>query len=201
MNDEWLCQSCSLAKSKHSPLRTESSQIVNAPGNVVVMDLMGPFPVSMDKKMYALLVQDHHSSLTTFYPLKAKSEAAGFIIEWINKFNNLTNYTVRRLQSDNGGEFSSQRLKEYLDSKGIIHEWTIPYEHHQARKIERTNRMIAEAARSMLVDSLLSVELWPYAFRQAVWVFNRVLHGTSILTPYQQVTGRTPDLTPLKVFG
>ncbi|MBW0498090.1 hypothetical protein O181_037805 [Austropuccinia psidii MF-1] len=200
-NDEHLCQSCSLAKSKHSPLQAESRQIVQAPGDVVVTDLMGPFPVLMDKKVYALLVQDHYSSLTTFYPLKAKSEAANFIIGWIEKFNNLTKYTIKRLQSDNGGEFSLQRLKEYLDSKGIVHERTIPYEHHQAGKIERTNRTIAEAARSMLVDSSLSIELWPYAFCQAVWVFNRVLHGTSILTPYQQVTGRTPDLTPLKVFG
>ncbi|MBW0475372.1 hypothetical protein O181_015087 [Austropuccinia psidii MF-1] len=200
-NDEHLCPSCSLAKSKHSPLQAESRQIVQAPGDMVVTDLMGPFPVSMDKKVYSLLVQDHYSSLTTFYPLKAKSEAANFMIGWIEKFNNLTKYTVKCLRSDNGGEFSSQCLKKYLDSKGIVHERTIPYKHHQAGKIERTNRTIAEAAQSMLVDSSLSIELWPYAFRQAVWVFNRVLHGTSILTPYQQVTGRTPDLTPLKIFG
>ncbi|MBW0479543.1 hypothetical protein O181_019258 [Austropuccinia psidii MF-1] len=84
-----------------------------------------------------------------FLSLNGQEEAANFITEWIEKFNNLTKYSVKRLRSDNGGEFSSQHLKEYLDRKGIIDERTIPYKHHQAGKIKRTNQTIAEAARSM----------------------------------------------------
>ncbi|MBW0511479.1 hypothetical protein O181_051194 [Austropuccinia psidii MF-1] len=133
----------------YSSLKGNRWFLLHVPGDMVVTDLIGLFPVSMDKKVYALLVQDHYSSLATFYPLKAKSEAANFVIEWIKKFNNLTKYTVKRLRSDNGGEFLFQLLKEYLESKGIIYERTILYEHHQAGKIERMNRTIAKAARSI----------------------------------------------------
>ncbi|MBW0537862.1 hypothetical protein O181_077577 [Austropuccinia psidii MF-1] len=196
-----LCRSCSLAKSKHLPLATDSRGIVTLPGDVIVADLMGPFPVSFDKAIYALIIQDHFSSLATFYPLKQKSDAASFILEWIKKFNNLTKWRVKRLRTDNGGEFSSCFLNDALRTRGIVHETTIPYKHHQAGKIERSNRTIAEAARSMLIDSNLGPELWTYAFRQAVWVLNRVLHGKVTKTPYEWVTDKKPDLTPLRVFG
>ncbi|MBW0525624.1 hypothetical protein O181_065339 [Austropuccinia psidii MF-1] len=142
------------AKSRHSPIENESRNIVTEPGNVIVTDLMGPFPISVDKKI-----------------------------------------------TDNGGECSLQFLNTNLVQKGIIHEGTIPYEHHQSGKIERTNRTIAEAARSMLVDLVVDIAFWPYTFRQVVWVFNRVLHRKSIKTSYETVTGHWPDLAPLKVFG
>ncbi|MBW0472688.1 hypothetical protein O181_012403 [Austropuccinia psidii MF-1] len=64
-----ICRPCSLAKSRHSPLEMSSRLIVNNPGDVIVVDLMGPFPISFDKKSYALIIQDHHSSLATLYPL------------------------------------------------------------------------------------------------------------------------------------
>ncbi|MBW0562097.1 hypothetical protein O181_101812, partial [Austropuccinia psidii MF-1] len=156
------------SKSQHSPLEMPSRLIVHDPGNVIVADLMGPFPISFDKKSYALIIQDHHSLLATLYPLRQKSEAPQTIIEWINKFNNLTDFKVKRIRTDNGGEFTSKMFDEALKARGIIHEKTIPYEHHQAGKIERTNRTIAEAARSMLIDSGLQVEMWPYAFRHAM---------------------------------
>ncbi|MBW0540467.1 hypothetical protein O181_080182 [Austropuccinia psidii MF-1] len=188
-------------KSQHSPLKMPSRLIVQDPGDVIVADLMGPFPISFDKKSYALIIQDHHSSLATLYPLRQKSEAAQTIIEWINKFNNLTDFKVKRIRTDNGGEFTSKMFVEALKARGIIHEKTMPYEHHQAGKIERTNRTIAEAARSMLIDSGLQVEMWPYAFRHAMWVFNRVLHADNTKTPYEMVTNKKPDLSPLRTFG
>ncbi|MBW0520813.1 hypothetical protein O181_060528 [Austropuccinia psidii MF-1] len=196
-----LCRPCSVAKSKHSPLVMPSRLIVNNQGDVVVADLMGPFPISFDNKSYAMIIQDHHSSLATLYPLQQKSEAPQAIIEWINKFNNLTDFRVKRLRTDNAGEFTCRVFAEALKTRGIVHETIIPYEHHQAGKIERTNRTIAEAARSMLIDSGLNVEMWPYAFRHAVWVFNRVLHADNKRTPYEIVTGRKPDLSPLRAFG
>ncbi|MBW0500194.1 hypothetical protein O181_039909 [Austropuccinia psidii MF-1] len=171
-----LCRPFSLAKSRHLPLTLPSRLIVNVPGDVVVADLMGPFPLSFDKKSYALIIQDHYSSLATIYPLKQKSEAPHVVIEWINKFDNLTNFKVKRLQTDNGGEFTSKFLDDALKAKGIVHETTIPYEHHQAGKVERTNRTIAEAARSMLIDSGLHVEMWPYAFRHALQADNPIYH-------------------------
>ncbi|MBW0528187.1 hypothetical protein O181_067902 [Austropuccinia psidii MF-1] len=148
-----------------------------------------------------MIIQDHFSSLATFYALKIKSEAPQFLMNWIAQFANLMAHLVKRLWTDNAGEFLSKSLKIFLEQRGIIHEKFVPYEHHQAGKIERTNRTIAEAARSMLIERNLGTALWPYAFRHACWVFNRVLHVDSNKTPYELMTGRQPDLTPLQVFG
>ncbi|MBW0525812.1 hypothetical protein O181_065527 [Austropuccinia psidii MF-1] len=200
-HDVKLCRTCSLEKSQHSPFRPESRNLVTRPGDVVVADLMGPFPQSFDKKVYGMIIQDHFSSLVTFYALKSKSEAPQFLMNWIAQFANLTAHSVKRLQTNNAGEFLSKSLKIFLEQRGIIHETIVPYEHHQAGKIERTNRTIAEAARSMLIKRSLGAALWPYAFRHACWVFNRVLHVGSDKTPYELMTGRRPDLAPLRVFG
>ncbi|MBW0472687.1 hypothetical protein O181_012402 [Austropuccinia psidii MF-1] len=102
---------------------------------------------------------------------------------------------------DNGGEFTSKLFDEALKARGIVHKKTIPYKHHQAGKIERTNRAIAEAARSMLINLGLQVEMWPYALQHAMWVFNRVLHANNTKTPYEIVTNKKPDLSPLRTFG
>ncbi|MBW0490865.1 hypothetical protein O181_030580 [Austropuccinia psidii MF-1] len=175
--DVKICRPCLLAKIQHIPLSSSSRGIVEQPGDVIVADLMGPFPISFDKRIYAMLVQDHFSSLVTVYPLWSKSEA------------------------DNASEFLSNNLKRLFEESGITHETIIPYKHHQAGKVERTNRTISEAAQSMLIDSGVDVCLWSYAFRQAVWVFNQVVHGLVDKTPYEMVTGRKPSSGVVRVFG
>ncbi|MBW0462590.1 hypothetical protein O181_002305 [Austropuccinia psidii MF-1] len=196
-----LCKTCSLAKSQHSPFHPESRNLVTWPGDVVVADLMRPFPPSFDKKVYGMIIQDHFSSLGPFYALKSKSEAPQFLMNWIAQFTNLTPHLVKRLWTDNAGEFLSKSLNLFLEQRGIIHKTIFPYEHHQAGKIEWTNRTVAEVARSMLLKRNLGTTLWPYAFRHAFWVFNRVLHAGNDRAPYKLMTGRKPDLTPLQVFG
>ncbi|MBW0487365.1 hypothetical protein O181_027080 [Austropuccinia psidii MF-1] len=64
-----LCQACSMAKIQHIPANSPSQGIVENLGDVIVADLMGPFPISFNKHLYAMLVQDHYSSLVTVYPL------------------------------------------------------------------------------------------------------------------------------------
>ncbi|MBW0482938.1 hypothetical protein O181_022653 [Austropuccinia psidii MF-1] len=108
---------------------------------------------------------------------------------------------MKRFRTNNAGELNTTNMKKFFSDLGITHENTIPYEHHQAREIERTNQTIAEEARSQLGDSDLPENLWPHAFLQVVWVFNRVLHSQRSRKPYELVVGCKPDLTPLQVFG
>ncbi|MBW0538568.1 hypothetical protein O181_078283 [Austropuccinia psidii MF-1] len=145
LSDLDKCEPCSLAKSRHLPIKPPSRAIVSAPGDVLAVDLMGPFPQSIDKFNYALIIQDHFSSLVAFIPIKAKSDAAKHVMQWILQFERLTSKKVKRLRSDNGGEFNSKAMEDFLGKEGIIHEKTIPYEHHQNGKVERTNRTLSES--------------------------------------------------------
>ncbi|MBW0530705.1 hypothetical protein O181_070420 [Austropuccinia psidii MF-1] len=178
-----------------------SRMIVNAPGDVLAVDLMGPFPQSLDKFSFALIIQDYFSLLVAFIQLRAKSGATEHIMQWIVQFEQLTSKKIKRLQSDNGGEFNSRVMEEFLRKEGIVHEKTLPYKHHQNGKIERTNRTLAEAARLMLIQAKLPTNFWTYAFQQASWVFNQVLHADQEKTPYEVVINQKPDMIMLRVFG
>ncbi|MBW0506607.1 hypothetical protein O181_046322 [Austropuccinia psidii MF-1] len=108
-------------------------------GNVISIDLMGPFPQSIDKFNYGMVIQDSFSSLVVFMPLNLKSNAAKHVIGWIKQFRNIIGKSVKRIRTDNGGEFNSTIMANVFSEMGIIHERTMPYEHHQNGKVERTN--------------------------------------------------------------
>ncbi|MBW0461389.1 hypothetical protein O181_001104 [Austropuccinia psidii MF-1] len=135
LNDLEKCKSCLLAKSQNIPIMPPSRMLVAAPGDALAVDLMGPFPQSLDKYNYSLIIQDHVSLLVEFIPLKAKLEAAKHIMQWITQFEHLELQRFKGLLSDNGGEFNSKLMKNFLGKEGIIHAKTIPYEHHQNGKI------------------------------------------------------------------
>ncbi|MBW0523358.1 hypothetical protein O181_063073 [Austropuccinia psidii MF-1] len=195
------CLSCTLAKSRHMPFMPASQQVVCVPGDVIAVNLMGPFPLSLDKFSYALIILDHFSSLVASIPLKAKSDAAKHLKDWLVQFENIAHTTIKRVRTDNGGEFTSSFLLSFFKEKGIVHERTIPYEHHQNGKVERTNRTLAEAARSMMIRANLPPTFWTYAIRHAAWVFNRVLHANNNVTPYEAVIKQKPSLALLRIFG
>ena len=46
--------------------------------------------------------------------------------EWNAQVENLSGHNIKTLQTDNGGEFTSNKLKSYLKSSGVRHDLTIP---------------------------------------------------------------------------
>ncbi|MBW0558039.1 hypothetical protein O181_097754 [Austropuccinia psidii MF-1] len=175
--------------------------MVTQTGDVIVADFMGPLPPSFDLKRYVLVVQDHFSQLAALIPLSNKAEAKHQLCLWMIKFTNVTSFHIMPLRTDNSTEFRNIFLTTFLHEHGIIHETSIPYEHHQNGKIEHTNQSILEIARTMLTASRLPKELWPYAFRHATWIFNSTLHSDNITTPYEIVAKKKLSLLPLRVFG
>ncbi|MBW0539771.1 hypothetical protein O181_079486 [Austropuccinia psidii MF-1] len=133
--------------------------MVQNPGDVIVADLIGPLPLSLDHKKYVLTIQDCFSRLTVAIPLMDKAEAKGKLQNWMIQFENFSGYTIKVIQTDNGSEFKNSIFEEFLRKNGIIHEYSVPYEHHQNGKIEWTNRTLSEIARTILVAANLPVNL------------------------------------------
>ncbi|MBW0535198.1 hypothetical protein O181_074913 [Austropuccinia psidii MF-1] len=181
--------------------QTPSRQIVIQPGDLIVADLMGPYEVSLNNKKYILMIQDAFSGVVVAIPLADKSEAKTYLINWITQFLNVTTYKIKRLQTDNGTEFKNNILNTALTDRGIMHEYSVPYEHHQNGLIERTNRTISEMSRTALISAKLPSFLWPWAFRHSVWIFNRYLHANKDNTPFELLGGKKPDLQLPQVFG
>nr|GEY53223.1 hypothetical protein [Tanacetum cinerariifolium] len=75
--------------------------------------------------------------------------------------------------------------------KGIKREFSVARTPQQNRVVERKNRTLIEAARTMLADSLLPIPFWADAVNTACYVQNRVLvtkpHNK---TPYELLLGK-----------
>ncbi|GKB42861.1 ribonuclease H-like domain-containing protein, partial [Tanacetum coccineum] len=84
----------------------------------------------------------------------------------------------------------------------IKKEFSVARTPQQNGVVERRNRTLIEAVRTMLADSKLSTTFWAEAVNTDCYVQNRVLvvkpHSK---TPYELFRGRTPALRFMRLFG
>ncbi|GJV04276.1 retrovirus-related pol polyprotein from transposon TNT 1-94 [Tanacetum coccineum] len=108
----------------------------------------------------------------------------------------------RRIRTDNGTEFVNQTLREYYEKVGISHETSVARSPQQNGVVERRNRTLIEAARTMLIYAKAPLFLWAEAVATACYTQNRSMirrrHGK---TPYELLHDKPPDLSYLHVFG
>ncbi|MBW0536826.1 hypothetical protein O181_076541, partial [Austropuccinia psidii MF-1] len=196
-----LCHDCSISKSQHHPVKAISRNSITKPGDLIVADLMGPYELSLNNKRYILMIQDAFSRVVVAIPLSDRTEAKTYFMNWIKQFLNVTEYRIKTIQTDNGTEFKNSIFNDFLIKYGIAHEYSMPYEHHQNGRIERTNQTVSEMARTSLLAAKLPSFLWPWAFRHSVWIYNRSLHADSDKTPFELLGKKRPDMLLLRVFG
>nr|GFC86914.1 retrovirus-related Pol polyprotein from transposon TNT 1-94 [Tanacetum cinerariifolium] len=68
--------------------------------------------------------------------------------------------------------------------------------------VEKQNRTLVEAARTMLIFSRAPLFLWAEAIATACFTHNRsIIHRRFNKTPYELINGRKPDILYLYVFG
>ncbi|GJW41269.1 ribonuclease H-like domain-containing protein [Tanacetum coccineum] len=105
------------------------------------------------------------------------------------------------LRCDNETEFKNRVMSEFCKKKGIKREFSVARTPRQNSVVERRNRTLIEAVRTMLADSKLPTTFWAEAVNTACYVQNRVLivkpHNK---TPYELIRGRTPSLSFMRPF-
>ncbi|GJV51675.1 retrovirus-related pol polyprotein from transposon TNT 1-94 [Tanacetum coccineum] len=110
--------------------------------------------------------------------------------------------SVNGKKTDNGTEFVNQTLREYYEKVGISHETSVARSPQQNGVVERRNRTLIEAARTMLIYAKAPLFLWAEAVATACYTQNRSMirrrHGK---TPYELLHNKPPDLSYLHVFG
>nr|GFA77580.1 retrovirus-related Pol polyprotein from transposon TNT 1-94 [Tanacetum cinerariifolium] len=110
--------------------------------------------------------------------------------------------SVRHIQIDNGTEFVNQTLREYYERVNISHETSVARSPQQNGVVERRNRALIEAARTMLIYAQALLFLWEEAMATACYTQNRSIirlhHGK---TPYELLHNKLPDLSFVYVFG
>ena len=193
------CSSCVLGKQTVNRSSKQDPR-ADTPIEFVHSDVTGPItPVAKDGYRYAITFTDDYTSTIFVYFLKLKSDSTYALKQFIA--DSAPYGTMKRLRTDNGGEYVSEEFKLILVEHGIKFELTAPYCPHQNGTAERGFRTLFEMARCMLIESNLPKYLWTYAVMCATFIRNRCYNQRLKQTPYYQLTGRRPNLNKMHVFG
>ena len=196
------CNGCDLGKMTNHPYKaigSRSHQILE----LVHTDLCGPMKKpSLSGARYFMIFVDDFSRKTFVYFLRHKSDAQSTIKEFIVHVERQTGQKVKMIKSDNGGEYKSRSLANYLLGHGISHNFAVPYTPQQNGTAERTNRIVIEKARCMLLDAGMPSWFWADAVSTAVYQRN-ITPSTTIKmkTPNGVFFNRKVYVGHLKVFG
>ncbi|GJW24935.1 retrovirus-related pol polyprotein from transposon TNT 1-94 [Tanacetum coccineum] len=198
-----LYSACAMGKSKKHSHKPKAGDTNQEKLFLLHMDLWGPMRVqSVNGKKYILVIVDDYSRFTWVKFLASKDEAPDFIIRFLKMIQVRLNATIRNIRTDNGTEFVNQTLRDYYESVSISHETSVARTPQQNGVVERRNRTLVEAARTMLIYAKALLFLWAEAVATACYTQNhsivRLRHGK---TPYELLHDKKPDLSYLHVFG
>ena len=84
-----------------------------------------------------------------------------------------TRNPLKRLRTDNGGEYISREFKEYCSKHGIMHEKTVPGTPQHNGVVERMNQTIVGKFRCMLKLAKLLKSFWGEAVNTTVYMINK----------------------------
>jgi transposase InsO family protein len=87
---------------------------------------------------------------------------------------NLFSRTIKIIQSDGGGEFTSKSFTAFLQHHGIVHHISCPHTPQQNGVVERKHRHIVEMGLCLLSQSYLSSGFWLEAFSTTIFLINRL---------------------------
>ena len=201
-NSIGFCETCVRGKLHRSPFES-SRRRASEPLELVHSDVCGKMgDKSQGGAEYFLTFVDDHSPYAWVYPLKSKDQVFERFKQWKALVERSSGKKLRTFRSDNGGEFTSTRLEDYLKEEGIRHERTVPKTPQQNGVAERLNRTLVEMSRSMLLDAKLPQKFWAESVSTAVYLRNRCpTRAVKGKTPYEAWCGEKPKVDHLRVFG
>ncbi|GJZ57014.1 retrovirus-related pol polyprotein from transposon TNT 1-94 [Tanacetum coccineum] len=194
---------CALGKSKKSSHPPNAEDTNQEKFYLLHMDLCGPMRVeSINGKEYILVIVDDYSRFTWVKFLRSKDEAPDAIIKCIKNIQVRLNTTVYNVRIDNGTEFVNQTHREFYENVSITHQTSVARTPQQNGVVERRNRTLVEAARTMFIFSKAPLFMWAEAINTACYTQNRSqVHLRYNKNPYELMHDNKPDLSFLHVFS
>nr|GEW60858.1 hypothetical protein [Tanacetum cinerariifolium] len=198
-----LCSVCAMGKSTKKTHKPKSEDTNQEKLYLLHMDLCGPMRVeSVNGKKYILVIVDDYSRFTWVKVLRSKDETSMFIIKFLKMIQVRLNVPVRCIRTDNGTEFVNQTLRDYYEEVGISHETSVARSLQQKGVVERCNRTLIKAARTMLIYAQAHLFLWAEAVAITCFMQNRsIILLRDGKTPYEHLHSKLPDLLFFHVFG
>nr|GFA44481.1 retrovirus-related Pol polyprotein from transposon TNT 1-94 [Tanacetum cinerariifolium] len=198
-----LCSACEQGKIHRKHHKSKMAFASNKPLYLLHMDLCGPMHVqSINGKRYVLVVVDDYSRYTWVFFLHSKDEASEVIISFIKKTQVNLQLQVQHVRTDNGMEFKNKTLAKFFDDVGITQQFSAARTPQQNGVVERRNRTLVKAARTMLIFANLPSFLWAEAIATACFTQNcSIIHKRFNKTPFELINKRKPNIKFFYVFG
>nr|GFA59539.1 putative ribonuclease H-like domain-containing protein [Tanacetum cinerariifolium] len=167
------------------------------------MDLCGPMLVaSINGKKYVLVIVDDYSRYTWTHFLRFKDETPEVLINFLRLVQRGLQAQVRVVRTDKGTKFLNQTLHAYFAAEGILHQTSVARIPKQNGIVERRNRTLVKAARTMLSAAKVPLFFWAEAIATACFTQNRSLviplHEK---TPYHIIKYQKPSVKFFYIFG
>ena len=145
----WKASSCTVQGTKHFPLEIS---------NIIISELCGLFETSIGGYKYFITWIDLKTCSGSIKFIRNKecttvTDSFRCYITWISRQKNAN---VKKIQTDNGGEYTGKEFLLLCDKLSIIHETTTPYTPEHNGITEHYNRTLQEGALTLQHDSKLT---------------------------------------------
>ena len=196
------CVDCPFGKQVRAPFKhTETPP--NEIGDLVVSDVCGPFETSLGGYKYFVTWLDVKTRHATVNFIKDKSCAT--LTDSLNNYRNWlatqTGAKIKRIRTDNGGEYTGTNFEDVCRQNGIIHETTSPYTPEHNGIAERYNRTLQEGALTLQHDANLSSRFWVSGIHTVNFIRNRILHSRLGISPHEALWKAKPRVDWLRIYG
>ncbi|KAH9095794.1 hypothetical protein LEN26_017695 [Aphanomyces euteiches] len=196
------CLECAVGKqsrSKQPKQDTSESAPTEEIGSAIVSDVAGKItPSDRYSNKYFVNYVDHASEFVMTYPMK-RAKAMQFLAEFETAFG----VHVKVFRSDRGGEYLSDKFKQFLAKRGIRHQLTERATSASNGKAERMHRTLLNATRTMLFGCDLPPKFWSHALEYATYLRNRTPSkaNAEMKSPLAVLTDKQPSLAHAIPFG
>ena len=169
-----FCEACIFGKShRHKFVRfnlVEALEMLD----MIVTDVVGPMEVlGLSREKYFVTFIDVKSRFIEVYCLRFKSGVFAAYKRFEARYTTELGRKVKCLCSDNGGEYTSKAMEDYLKSRGTVHQLTHADSPQENGIAERVNRTLVEMARACMNFAQVEKVLWPQAIRYSAYIRNR----------------------------
>jgi transposase InsO family protein len=173
---DFTCDVCEVSKATRKVSHKGAKQLATEVFQLLHSDSGGPIaPISTTGNTYYHLFIDHVSSyLLHYYTADQGAPSGTNLVRAMKQLRASTGHTITHLHSDCGSDYTSQEMADYCIDMGIKQTFSTPYHHDENGKVERAQRTIWDATRSILTASHAPPQLWSYAFDYVIYTRNGV---------------------------
>nr|GEU93467.1 hypothetical protein [Tanacetum cinerariifolium] len=159
-----LCSSCKLGKAKQKSFQTKTTPSFKRRLQLLHMDLCGPMRVaSINGKNDKKMINDDYSRYTWTHFLRSKDETPEVLNDFLRLVQRGLHAQVRTVRTDEGMELLNKTLHAYFAAEGINHQMSVARTPEQNDIVERRNRTLVEAARTILSAAKVPLFFWAEA--------------------------------------